>query len=764
MAYLINNEIDTSLIKQNYTVDKNPIRRKYILKAENQNNDKTAAENKTRLLEQLIETIPECFPYAQEMIAKYCASIYEHEVQAGLENGKPIFIQRIIKRSTKQMDNNTPENTRHSTYDKYNREQLNRVNTDITKKLEDTGDTVFTLTYDDMHEMSTGENVIQLSDHVCKKILQYVIQYFQTTQTFVKDLALQELLLQQKHSVELFQDFYGREKEIETVRKYLENDSIKIPLIVHGLQGVGKSAFMAAAAQIVKLPHHVLVMRHIGITEESSHIKDLLESICFQLALAYDKPLLNTSASFKDLVSCFRHCLHFAAKKDPIILFLASLNNLSNENLAQNLRWLTLDKQELPENVKIVISTTPGPCLDLLRRIQANGQFLELTPLCESEVASLIQKKLAGMGQQITYYQTERLVDLYRNSKSLIFLDLATKQASTWRSFDVPNFLEEAVDLFGLVEMFLQSMEKKHGPILVQHTLGYVTSSKHGLSVNELEDILSCDDEVLEEIFRFQSPTVRRLPSQFLNPLKQDLVSFIFERVFHSATVITWRQPEVTAIVKRRYLTSNFNEWEPFDRKARTAIADYFDNKWTKGKIYSNLNSATTEKKHAQVHMRCVMNQSLALFGNRSTRRQFNSRKLYELPYQVSKLGEWNRYQSIMKLDFIEAKFEDGLGFECIRNLSEAAKMSQSKVLKQLARLVASNLTILRKEPFAIYQIASQCPQSGPLFKMLKAYDARDIPVKFIRNVSDVKEDATCEMTLLGHSDGVRCCHISPSG
>ena len=39
-------------------------------------------------------------------------------------------------------------------------------------------------------------------------------------------------------------------------------------------------------------------------------------------------------------------------------------------------------------------------------------------------------------------------------------------------------------------------MEVAFGPILMSHTLGYITAVKYGLSESELMDILACDMEV----------------------------------------------------------------------------------------------------------------------------------------------------------------------------------------------------------------------------------------------------------------------------
>jgi hypothetical protein len=48
-----------------------------------------------------------------------------------------------------------------------------------------------------------------------------------------------------------------------------------------------------------------------------------------------------------------------------------------------------------------------------------------------------------------------------------------------------------------------------------------------GLSESELEDILSCDDDVLNDVYAYWTPPVRRLPPLLLVRLKTDLSQYL---------------------------------------------------------------------------------------------------------------------------------------------------------------------------------------------------------------------------------------------
>ena len=57
-------------------------------------------------------------------------------------------------------------------------------------------------------------------------------------------------------------------------------------------------------------------------------------------------------------------------------------------------------------------------------------------------------------------------------------------------------------------------------------------TAKNGLSESELEDILSCDDDVLNDVYMYWTPPIRRLPPLLLVRLKTDLSSYLGKYYF----------------------------------------------------------------------------------------------------------------------------------------------------------------------------------------------------------------------------------------
>ena len=87
-----------------------------------------------------------------------------------------------------------------------------------------------------------------------------------------------------------------------------------------------------------------------------------------------------------------------------------------------------------------------------------------------------------------------------------------------------------------------RSIEKDIGhEILFKHCLFYLTIFDYrGISENELEDILSIDDAVLDSVFTNQHPPVRRFPMGLWYRLKHKLEEYLTNKVTDDTSVIAW--------------------------------------------------------------------------------------------------------------------------------------------------------------------------------------------------------------------------------
>lgn len=86
----------------------------------------------------------------------------------------------------------------------------------------------------------------------------------------------------------------------------------------------------------------------------------------------------------------------------------------------------------------------------------------------------------------------------------------------------------------------LKRNDFKHGRILVFHALAYITAAKSGLSESELEDLISLDDKVLDDVYQYHLPPVRRIPPLLWTRIRNDLPNYLSEREADGVSVMNW--------------------------------------------------------------------------------------------------------------------------------------------------------------------------------------------------------------------------------
>ena len=69
-----------------------------------------------------------------------------------------------------------------------------------------------------------------------------------------------------------------------------------------------------------------------------------------------------------------------------------------------------------------------------------------------------------------------------------------------WRSYHDLKTTTLSFNIHDIISKLFERVENQHGRILVRHALGYVTAAKGGLSEAELEDLLSLDEKVLDDV------------------------------------------------------------------------------------------------------------------------------------------------------------------------------------------------------------------------------------------------------------------------
>jgi len=707
-----------------------------------------------------------CYGEKSDVCDKYHISVTETEIENGVFNNAHRTEQTaFIRRELKSYDSEFHLNRKitdlvNDNIDDYAVKMLEQLR---IKKIptKAAGSPVFDIEYNSAKTNQVAEYIRIVCDHVCRMLADGIMDSYQKRLHVQSDRVFLEVIQHRAHALEKSGLFVGRDVEISRIMEYVRSSSRR-PLVVHGPSGCGKTALMAVAARKINtsMSSGPLVLRFLGTTGQSASARLLLLSVCEQISRVYGEDVDKIPTGYKELIAYFKTVMGFASPDKPLVITLDSLDQLSNEDFGLNLNWLSLS-EELPEHVKLIVSTLPIRTLEICKtNLQDKECFLEVKPLSLHEGPEVMKLMLAAKKRKVTDAQSKLILNAFKKCPYPLFLRLIVDLALKWHSYETVDAGDIADDMSGLISRIFDRLESRYGRLFVHHALAYITASKNGLSLVELEDILSCDDEVLDYIFKWWIPPFRRLPPLLWARVRDELGFYLAERGTDGVSAYGWYHRQFWETAEQRYLLAPFgSEQHSFREKAHTAIADYFEGKWANGKLYVG------KDKKEKVEDRKIPKQPFVLGGSRAVGRQINKRKLTELPHHLLKLKDWQRFKAlVLDLHYIETKFEAQDGYNCLSDLIEATNTSGDEVIKQLTRFVGAFLGFLVREPNGVYQMALQQTTGSPVRTLLESLSEASLPRPLFKNMEEASYEDPCEMSLHGHAGSVRCCAYSPKG
>lgn len=624
-------------------------------------------------------------------------------------------------------------------------------------------ESIIKIDYQENTEEECQEYVRQTCDDVCEKLVTSILSNYQENLHVEKDETFSEILQHRTHVLGKCSLFVGRDDLLKKIMSYRTKEA-KGPFVVFGQSGCGKTALMAMAAQEAKSsePNEIVICRFLGTTGLSGSARAVLRSTCLQISRAYGQDPTQVPVGYKELIPHFKQCLGYATSEKPLTIFLDSLDQLSNDDFGRNLKWLPI-KEGLPSNVHIIVSTLPGGSLDVLDSFLSGGYFLEVLPMKLEDGPQVLSKMLSANNRTLTDDQRDVLLAAFNQCPLPLYLRLAVDVAIKWHSFDNVAPGDLASNMKGLVSTLFQRLESRYGVLFVHHALAYITAAKNGLSSGELEDILSCDDEVLEEVFEYWLPPFRRIPQLLWVRIRNELGMYLVEKGADGVNTYGWYHRQFWETATERYLNRSPDSNASFEMKARDALVDYFDGKYYEGKLYQpqKISSKLSKDTLARIEDRQVPRQPIILAGDRENGRKLNRRKLTELPYNLIQMKEWNRIETTVAT---LAKFEAEMGYDCMNEFLEASKNTGNEAIQSMSKFIGASLSHLVRDPLAVYQVASQQVEGNYVKKLFECVPKRDIPLEIVRDLNPTEVEDPCEMTLQGHTSGVRCCQYSPNG
>ncbi|NXF08155.1 NWD1 protein, partial [Smithornis capensis] len=383
--------------------------------------------------------------------------------------------------------------------------------------------------------------------------------------------------------------FCGRQNLLDNIFQRIRqnNDKLHKPLILYGPPGCGKTALMCKLSEQVQTAvgqDSVVVTRLLGTSQLSSALHSLLRDICLQICLAFDlpPPPIQSKQSCSGLVLLLRKLLLtvFHCGTRTLVLLLDSVERLLPGDGAHRLHWLPAD---CPPRVHIMISIStaePDILNTLQRAVPEPEAHFEVGPLSCKEGEEMLELLLAAERRQISPAQRAYFCQSFPHGGQALLFQLAFQEARKWASYTSPAELVIAGTAQEAMHRLCERLEKSHGTVLVAHALGYIASSRNGLSDTELKDILSLDDEVLSKIHHCHPPSSRatlRLPALHWARLRRDMGMCLGTRRADGFPLLCLAHRQFVEVVQDRYLSTQDQINRHF------VLADFFKGTWSWG-------------------------------------------------------------------------------------------------------------------------------------------------------------------------------------
>jgi hypothetical protein len=282
----------------------------------------------------------------------------------------------------------------------------------------------------------------------------------------------------------------------------------------------------------------------MGTSKTSSDIDSVFKSILEQL-----EKVLNIDAK-KDKE--YRERKGFSDKlfyisenllKQKLLILFDSIDQLVDSNF--HLSWLFY---HLPKNVKIIYSVLKDykNLYDKLNKRFQKENIIEMRALTNAEAKNILFSFLKASNRRLAAKQ-EIIVNKLIESLEYIcplHVRLIFDVVSKWKSsYDEPADFMSCTTSIETIKYLFRIIEKKviNNEILFKHCLFYLTLFEYkGISENELEDMLSIDDEVLSSIYIFHHPPVRRFPMALWYRIKYELKEFLTNKLVDDVSVTAW--------------------------------------------------------------------------------------------------------------------------------------------------------------------------------------------------------------------------------
>lgn len=326
------------------------------------------------------------------------------------------------------------------------------------------------------------------------------------------------------------------------------------PLAVIGEKASGKTTLIALLALSVqqRLQQHIwkdthIVIHFVGLTPQSSNIREVLFSICSQIIYLTERNNCDVPTDFTKLKAYFKNLMQKGLPGLSLVVLLDNMEHLypkENEDLYE---WLPVT---LAENVKIVFTsneTLDRFCTHISDKVRT---YFELGPLSIKERGKVFERWIKTVGP--SYHQMDAVLQATNICAKAGIQKIVLENITRFR----PIPLRDLVDVETAFGQYLKHIEEQHGKSFVSKSLGLLAmAAPMGLSEMELRILMknilcSVTDSNQNRDWREDEDIAYRWCR-----FHKDINWFLAECIVDGINVFTLPLSHLLRVIKRKYVT-----------------------------------------------------------------------------------------------------------------------------------------------------------------------------------------------------------------
>jgi WD40 repeat protein len=509
----------------------------------------------------------------------------------------------------------------------------------------------------------------ELGDRVYVDLKQSIDQEFGPTTGEKPDEFTEEKAAMEAFIEERVQRFVlgSRQPVWNELQRHAESTGGNGYLCLTGESGSGKSALLGKFCQDYRATHpQDLVIPHFaGASPGSTDVRRALRRLCQELAIGAALTA-EIPEDPEKLRVAFAEILQQASAQKRVVILLDAINQFDPTTQFAGWSWLP---EELPAKTRIILSTLSGPVLESLRRRRQPPLPVELQPLDAPDRQAIIREFLHRYRKSMTDDQRAALL-AKADAGTPLYLLVALEELRTLGTYEeitdrIAQLPPDTRALFIWILKRLQDDDgfrdasgRKIGQELVSRFVSLLGASRHGLSQQELRELLSPGD-----------------PQGNVAALAQLLRPYLMQR------------GELLDFYHGQFRQAAFEEYgNRGPATCHAEIAAYFDERpnWV-GREFLPLQAGKPD-----------------------------SRKAGELPWQLSRAREPVKLARVLgDIGFLEAKISSGLSLDllddfqrldelCRRQAGSTAEQELFRETFLLWRLLGNTLDQVMADPASI--------------------------------------------------------------